>query len=38
MIYSGGGTMQRIIVASGYFEITKKRVIELFGYLGRFNE
>jgi uncharacterized protein YecT (DUF1311 family) len=36
--YSGGGTMQRIIVASGYFEITKKRVIELFGYLGRFNE
>ena len=35
--YSGGGTMQRIIVASGYTEITKKRVIELYNYLSRFN-
>jgi len=36
--YSGGGTMQRIIVASGYVEITKKRVIELYSYLTRFND
>lgn len=36
--YSGGGTMQRIFVASGYAEITKKRVIELYNYLTRFNE
>jgi uncharacterized protein YecT (DUF1311 family) len=35
--YSGGGTMQRIIVASGYTEITKKRVIEIYSYLSRFN-
>jgi uncharacterized protein YecT (DUF1311 family) len=34
--YSGGGTMQRNIVASGYAEITKERIIELYGYLCRF--
>lgn len=33
--YSGGGTMQRIILASAYLEITKKRVFELQGYLDR---
>ena len=36
--YSGGGTIQRIIVVSRYAEITKDRVIELFNYLSRFNE
>jgi uncharacterized protein YecT (DUF1311 family) len=36
--YSGGGTMQRIIVSSGYLEITKKRVFELYSYLTRFYE
>ena len=36
--YSGGGTIQSNIVAGGYLEITKKRVIELYDYLTRFNE
>ena len=34
--YSGGGTMQRIIVASGYLEITKKRLFEIVDYLNKF--
>jgi uncharacterized protein YecT (DUF1311 family) len=34
--YSGGGTSQRIIIANRYIEITKKRVLELYGYLARF--
>ena len=33
--YSGGGTMQRIILASAYLELTKKRVLELRDYLSR---
>lgn len=33
--YSGGGTMQRIIYASAYLELTKKRVLELRDYLSR---
>ena len=36
--YSGGGTLQRIIVSSGYLEITKKRVFELYSFLTRFYE
>ena len=34
--YSGGGSSQRVIIASRYIEITKKRVLELYGYLTRF--
>lgn len=34
--YSGGGTIQQIIVAEYYLSITKKRVIELSDYLLRF--
>lgn len=30
--YSGGGSIQRLIVASQYMELTKKRVLELFNY------
>jgi len=37
-VYSGGGTMQRIISASGYADITQKRVIALYGNLIRFNK
>ncbi|WP_167353205.1 lysozyme inhibitor LprI family protein [Pedobacter steynii] len=33
--YSGGGTIQRVILAAAYLEITKKRVFELQGYLDR---
>ena len=36
--YSGGGTMQRVIVAGEYLDLTQRRVIELYGYLIRFNE
>jgi hypothetical protein len=36
--YLGGGTIQRIFVSSGYLDITKKRVLELYGYLTRFVE
>lgn len=36
--YSGGGTIQNVIVASEYVEITRKRVIEIFHYLTRFYE
>ena len=37
-VYSGGGSIQRIIVASRYNDITKQRAIELFNYLARFIE
>ena len=33
--YSGGGTIQQIIISDKQLEITKQRVIELFGYLDR---
>ncbi|MDX6180532.1 lysozyme inhibitor LprI family protein [Flavobacterium sp. Fl-77] len=36
--YSGGGTMQRIIVASGYLEITRKRLFEIVDYLNKLSE
>lgn len=36
--YSGGGTIQNIIIAGEYTEITKKRVLEIFHYLTRFYE
>jgi len=33
--YSGGGTIQTTISANYYLEITRRRVIELYRYLGR---
>jgi len=36
--YSGGGTIQGVFQASNYLELTKKRVIGLYDYLGRFYE
>lgn len=33
--YSGGGTIQRVIAASKYLDITKTRVIDLYQYLNR---
>lgn len=33
--YSGGGTIQRVIAASRVLELTRNRVIELYGYLNR---
>lgn len=35
--YSGGGTIQQLIVSSNYLDITKKRVLELYDYLERIN-
>lgn len=36
--YSGGGTMYRLTVADENFEISKKRVIELYNHISRFFE
>jgi len=36
--YSGGGTIQSVIIASGYVELTKKRLLEIYIYLSRFNK
>lgn len=36
--YSGGGTIQGVIKAGNYLELTKSRVIMLYDYLGRFYE
>jgi uncharacterized protein YecT (DUF1311 family) len=36
--YSGGGTIQRVIIAAEYLEMTKRRVVVLFNYLEGFSE
>jgi uncharacterized protein YecT (DUF1311 family) len=36
--YSGGGTIQRVIIATEYLEMTKRRVVVLYNYLGAFSE
>lgn len=36
--YSGGGSIQRIIVSSDDMEITKRRVLDLYYYMTRFYE
>lgn len=36
--YSGGGTLQQLIISSGYLEITKKRVVEIYQYASRIAE
>ncbi len=35
--YSGGGSLQRLVVAADYLDLTKKRVVDLHKYLLRFN-
>ena len=36
--YSGGGTIQRVIIATSYLEMTKRRLMDLFNYLEGFSE
>ena len=35
--YSGGGTVQSVVVAGNFLDITRRRVLELYNYLSRYS-